>query len=172
MVLFALITGKIFKQHIRKNFSYKKLFSFLPHMEPLLSLNKSELSEKIVFENLADTYNCIFRTTYFRWAEPILSSERWHIPVAIDSKTNNIILIRRIYKRDSPISFCLSWELYVSQSKRGISSNLVGVANQWYYWLLAHPIKKLWSSQWIKKEFFWEHRHHLQIKSNDDYIVV
>ena len=55
------------------------------------------LSEKNVFENLVDTYNWIFDILQFAESIPTF------IPNAVDSKTNNIILLREIYKRDASI---------------------------------------------------------------------
>ena len=124
------------------------------------------LSEKTVFENLVDTY-ILYDVFQTNWADPNDNIFR-SIYSAIDSKTNNMILIRGIYKRDASIGSCLSWELYISQAKNFldecrelcISSDII----------LAYATKKLWSSQWIKKDF--SEGTDLQIESNGDYIVV
>ena len=65
------------------------------------------LSEKNVFANLVNIYNCGF-PIYFRLS--ILT----FIPNAVDSKANNIILVREIYKRDAPICSYLLRDLYTT----------------------------------------------------------
>ena len=64
----------------------------------------------------------------FQLAEPIL---QWRISNAADSKTNNIVLVRKIYKRNC-LSILIYYEIFVyrSLSKWGIFSNLRNVANQ------------------------------------------
>lgn len=53
-------TRKIYKQLILKNFSCKNSFCSYCVRASIKSKQKTMLSEKTVFENLADMYNCIF----------------------------------------------------------------------------------------------------------------
>lgn len=68
--MFASLICEIYKYYIQRNFSYKKLF-ILPTRGPLLNLNKEWYYLKGLSKNLANTYNCIFLTS-FRRTELIL----------------------------------------------------------------------------------------------------
>lgn len=113
---------------------------------------RTVLSEKTLFENLANTYNCIF-LTYFRPAEPNddISKHGWF--------KDNIVLIRGMYKRDTPVSVYREIFIYRSSSRNFFE------LEQCHWEIMTLPIEQ-------EGIFCRQLQLHLQIESHDDHIVV